>query len=275
MANEVVSEFVNSNSKVDIMLFFILACFIFVIILRLMIYITVTYAGVSNSPILINGAVNGNNLRVFEQDPSVKGSTPIKRSTNKDGISFTWSTWLNIDGPGTTQGYFTSDQHIFHKGNNGIDPITGVNIPHNAPGLYLSPNNELVVYMNTFDSIDGNKVVIGNIPRGKWFNVIIRVSEQYTLDVYINGKLVKRHILSGIPKQNYGNVYVGLNGGFSGSISSLRYYPRAISNIDILNLIRDGPNLKRLTVDNSNIFSKGEQYLSLQWFLSSHSPDYL
>jgi hypothetical protein len=118
MVNGVISEFVNSNSKVDILLFFILLCFIFVIVLRLLIYITVTYAGVSDSPILINGTVSGNDMRVFEQNPSVRGSTPIKRSTNEDGISFTWSTWLNIDGPGTIQGHqYVTDKHIFHKGN--------------------------------------------------------------------------------------------------------------------------------------------------------------
>ena len=32
--------------------------------------------------------------------------------------------------------------------------------------------------------------------------------ENRTLDAYINGTIVKRHILTGVPRQNYGNVYV-------------------------------------------------------------------
>ena len=54
----------------------------------------------------------------------------------------------------------------------------------------------------------------------KWVNVIVRVI-QHQVDVYINGNLAKRHILKGVPKQNYGDVYVSLNGGFSGKTSEV------------------------------------------------------
>jgi hypothetical protein len=272
-----INDFINSNSKADIIVFFVLLSVIFIIILRLVLYISIRLSSPSDSPILIKGMVDATKMRVIEQDPSVKGAIPIKRSKNEDGIEFTWSTWLNIgstwtnDPAGSTVGE-DKLQHIFHKGN--ID-TNGNPYPLNGPGLYLSSdNNNLVVIMNTVDSISGNKINVGNIPRNKWFNVIIRLSDQYTVDVYINGKLVKRHILDSIPKQNYGNVYVGLNGGFTGYVSSLRYYSYALSNIDIVNLLRDGPNLLLLSGDDSQTYDSGQQYLSLQWFLSSHSSSY-
>ena len=86
-----------------------------------------------------------------------------------------------------------------------------MNFPNNAPGLYLGPDgNQLTVMMNTFNQIN-EKFVIDDLPLNKWVNVIIRV-ENTTIDVYINGTIVKRHILSSVPKQNYGDVYVSMNG---------------------------------------------------------------
>lgn len=265
------SEFTNSNSRVDILVFFVLMSLIFIILLQIIMYLTILFNSVSDSPILIDGRVSGNVMRVITQDPALKGSIPIKRSTHEDGIEFTWSTWLNING--TSHPDAGEYQHIFHKGDNVILLPTGMNNILNAPGLYLSSDNELVICMNTYDS-PFNNVRIDNIPRNKWFNIIIRLSDQYTLDIYINGKLVKRHILDTIPKQNYGDVYVGMNGGFDGYISSLRYYSRALSNIEILKIMNDGPNLKLLSHDKSLTNKNKQQYLSLQWFLNSHSSDY-
>lgn len=269
--NGLLSEFTNSNSRVDILVFFVLMSLIFIILLQIIMYITILLNSVSDSPILIDGRVSGTVMRVIAQDPALKGSIPIKRSTHEDGIEFTWSTWLNIDG--SNHPAVDKYKHIFHKGDNYILKMTGMNNILNAPGLYLSSDNELVVCMNTYET-PLNNVKIDNIPRNKWFNVIIRLSDQYTLDIYINGKLVKRHILDSIPKQNYGDVYVGMNGGFSGYISSLRYYSRALSNIEISKIMNDGPNLKLLSHDKSLSNKNKQQYLSLQWFLNSHSSDY-
>ena len=76
--------------------------------------------------------------------------------------------------------------------------------------------------MNTFTSINEG-VVVKDIPQNKWFNVAIRVQNK-VLDVYMNGSIVVRHKLGGVPKQNYSKVYVAKNGGFKGNSSNLRYY---------------------------------------------------
>jgi len=96
--------------------------------------------------------------------------------------------------------------------------------PNNAPGLYIAPDtNALVVVMNTFEHIK-EEMIIPDIPLNKWINVIIRVDEQHKLDAYVNGNLIRRHIMKSIPRQNYGDVYVSMNGGFSGYTSSLQYF---------------------------------------------------
>ena len=83
----------------------------------------------------------------------------------------------------------------------------------------------LMIVMNSFDEIM-EKIQIKDLPLHKWVNVIIRVTKQQQLDVYINGTLVKRHMLKGVPRQNYGDVYLSMNGGFSGNTSELRYFEK-------------------------------------------------
>ena len=84
------------------------------------------------------------------------------------------------------------------------------------------------------------------------------------MDTYINGTIVNRHEFTTVPKQNYGDVYVNMNSGYSGLLSSLRYYGHALTGVEIENLVKAGPNL---TADESmKIFPP---YLSLRWFFSS------
>ena len=115
--------------------------------------------------------------------------------------------------------------------------------------------------MNTFNNII-EKVLIEDIPINKWINVVIRVKDRL-MDTYINGTIVSRYEFNSVPRQNYGDVYVNMNDGYSGMLSSLRYYDYAISGIDVENLVKTGPNLK--ADDSMNIFPP---YFSLRWFFS-------
>jgi hypothetical protein len=219
-----------------------------------------TYLLEPSSVYLVKGMIAGNAQMVIQQDPSISGAVPIERSDNKDGIEFTWSVWVNLTDIGKTSQY----QHIFHKGEQNIDTDTGLNFPNNAPGLYISPNtNELVVIMNTFNVIN-EEIKIPNFPMNKWVHVVIRVMNNNALDIYINGALAKRHILSSVPKQNYGNVYVASNGGFTGNLSNLRYFKYAIQPGELLALTDAGPNL---TIHSKSVaLASVPPYLSMQWY---------
>jgi hypothetical protein len=67
-----------------------------------------------------------------------------------------------------------------------------------------------------------------------------------------------------MPKQNYGDVYVAMNGGFDGNISNLWYYNYALGTTAIQNLVKKGPNTKMIgtTGLNDNTYD----YLSIRWF---------
>jgi len=93
--------------------------------------------------------------------------------------------------------------------------------------------------MSTFDN-PKEELIIGDIPIRKWINVMIRC-EQHKLDIFINGMMTRSHILKGVPKQNYDNVYIGLNGGFAGQISKLQYFGRNLNNDEIRKIYENGP----------------------------------
>jgi hypothetical protein len=101
-------------------------------------------------------------------------------------------------------------------------------------------------------------------------NVIIRC-ENNKLDVFINGTITRSMELNGVPKQNYGDVYIAANGGFSGYISNLWYYNYALGTLEISNLVKQGPNT---TLAYSMVNDKLSKYLSLRWYFYGSGNGY-
>ena len=259
------NDFLNSDSFVSKFAYLLLVIFIFMLLLRLSINILSYLYKPNDSPRLINGMVDATQMIVFPQDNS---PTTIYRSNNENnGIEFTWSTWIfinNIDGDNNRNNN-NMYKHVFSKGNSDLSG-NGMVQPNNAPGLYIAPNtNTLVVVMNTYEVIN-EEITIPDIPLNKWVNVIIRC-QNTTLDVYINGTITRSINLVGTPKQNYGDVLVGMNGGFNGYISNLWYYNYSLGTAEIQRIIDNGPNTKMI---GSNILgNKLYDYLSLRWFYGS------
>jgi hypothetical protein len=256
-----VRDFMESNTLIAKVAFLLLVVFIFIILLRLGISLLSWLMSPKESPHLLDGMVDAKQMLVFTQDPSSSTSATIYRSVNAtDGLEFTWSVWIYIDDLQYLQGQF---KHVFSKGNSDIQ-TNGLVYPNNAPGLYIAPNkNDLIVMMNTYNVIN-HEIVIPDIPLNKWVNVIIRC-QNTTLDVYINGTITRSMQLPGIPKQNYGDVYVALNGGFSGNISNLWYYNYALGTADINAIAQKGPNVK-FTGSGAADGMKSKDYLSLRWY---------
>ena len=251
----------QNSSLIAKFAFLLIVLFSFMVLLRVGI-IAVSYLTQPNdSPKLITGMVDAKQMIQIPQDPSASGAITIYRSENETtGVEFSWSVWIYIDNLANYNEH--KYKTVFYKGNAGIGE-QGLNFPNNAPGLYIAPDtNALVVMMNTYNSIN-EETVIPDIPLNKWINVIIRCKNT-TLDVYINGTIAKSIELVSVPKQNYGDVFVGLNGGFDGNVSNLWYYNYALGTTDIQNLVMKGPNTKMV---NANMNMKRlSNYLSLRWY---------
>lgn len=275
-------DFLTANNSVAKFAFLILILILFMLLFSLGSAILSLFFTQKHNPILIDGMIDSTQMLVIPQDPSKKDAKPILRSNNeREGLEFTWSVWVMINGTlynNNTKSYM----HVFHKGNDTINTTgsgggeMGTNFPLNGPGLYITPRLDdtekgnvagFKIIMNTFSTIN-EEIIIKNIPLNKWVNVIIRVTKQGQLDVYISGTLVKRLKLNSVPRQNYGDVYVSLNGGFPGNTASLRYFEKAIGTNDIQSIIDKGPNTKIIAAS-----SKGKndtnKYLSTRWYMQS------
>jgi hypothetical protein len=258
------NDLLDSDSLVLKIAFLLLVVFAFIVLLRLGVIIIGYIFKANQSPHLINGMVDATQMLIYQQDPSNNDSVTIYRSVNaNNGIEFSWSVWIFINNLQYLEGQY---RHIFHKGNGNLE-TSGLVFPNNAPGLYLAPNtNNLIVVMNTFNVIN-EEITITDIPLNKWVNVIIRCQES-VLDVYINGTITRSLQLQGVPKQNYGNVFVAMNGGFDGYISNLWYYNYALGTAAIQNLIKKGPNTTMVGSDGSGMNDKTRDFLALRWYFA-------
>lgn len=266
--NAGMNDFLKSNSLVAKIAFLLLVIVAFMFFFKVGIQLLSWYFDSSDSPHLIDGMVDAKQMLVFSQDPGSGNRATIYRSVNENkGIEFTWSVWVYIENLQYLEGRY---KHVFYKGNSNLEE-NGLNFPNNSPGLYIAPNtNALVVMMNTYNVIN-EEITIPDIPMNKWVNVIIRCQNS-TLDVYINGTITRSVQLSGVPKQNYGDVFVASNGGFDGKISNLWYYNYALGTTDIQNISSGGPNTKFLSNNGLNLLDN--DYLSLRWFFAGSGDMY-
>jgi len=263
-------DFLESNTLIAKTAFLLLVIILFFVLLRICISLLSWLLAPSQNMTLVNGMADATLPIIISQDPSSQASMPIIRSINQsDGIEFTWSIWMFIKPVATSS---TDMSHIFSKGlyNSGsIGACYNKSASsNNAPGLYLSGANTLEVLMDTTTTPACNTatnapIIIDNMPINKWFNVVIRLTNN-VMDVYINGRLTQRKTFTdGVPNQNYDDVYICQNGGFNGYIADLKYYNSSIGTSEINSIVSSGPNT---SINTSNLKNNMPPYLSGNWY---------
>jgi hypothetical protein len=115
-----------------------------------------------------------------------------------------------------------------------------------GPRIFLSPTeNTLNVRVSLFPDDtaagaatpgaettgDSQTCTVENVPLQSWFSVSVTVFQR-NLDIYINGRLVKSCVLTGIPRPATGDVILNDAGGFSGTICNVNYYNQMLSPDD-------------------------------------------
>jgi hypothetical protein len=284
-------EFLDSNSIIAKIGFILLVLIVFFFALRVCMMIMSFFLSPSSSPYLVNGMVPGNTKAIISQNPQTTDAVNILRSNNEDtGVEFSWSVWLLVQPSTSVTDESKTFQNIFTKGDGFFGDSTtnqkGLSMVDNGPGLYLlndvSGNTKLgtmklVAIMDVHNpsptqysvenmyTINSPFVCASNIPIGKWFHVVLRL-ENTLLDLYVNGVLSARTILQDVPKQNYGDVTVCGNGGFSGQLSNLRYYNYALNVFQIGSISWWGPNTNASSIGNALQANNGYTYLSSAWY---------
>tara|TARA_B100000700_G_scaffold330036_1_gene454277 strand:+ start:2532 stop:3275 length:744 start_codon:yes stop_codon:yes gene_type:complete len=84
---------------------------------------------------------------------------------------------------------------------------------------------------------------IKNIPLQRWNNITITLWNQ-TVDVYLNGGLVRSCIMPEYPVPSSGDIFVSHFGGFNGYISDVKYFAQHLTSREIQKIYNKGPNLK-------------------------------
>ena len=204
------------------------------------------------SPMILEGTKSARKSMVIPQNNK---NLILYRSDNQPhGIEFTYNFWMVIE----DYGYKSSEwKHIMHKGNK-------EGTPNMCPGFYLHPNkNSMRVYINTMTQMK-EYFDIDNLPLKKWVCVALVVKQQVA-ELYINGMLKKRHELTSIPRQNYGELWLNLFGGFDGFMSKVQYHRRALNHQDVLALLKSGPSSNSSCVDSDD----KPPYLDEEWWVNS------
>lgn len=118
-----------------------------------------------------------------------------------------------------------------------------------GPSVYLGENtNTLNVELSTYSSDGGSEtetkenVAIPNIPLQKWTHIVV-TNHNRAIDVYIDGKLVKTHVLDNVVRMDKikeTDLSITPNGGFSGYLSQLRYFARSVNPREAYDLYKQG-----------------------------------
>ena len=169
------------------------------------------------------------------QDPADESSILLRRSVNEDeGIESSYMWWSYIDDFHYNQGTL---RPIFFKGDTKNLSIS------RAPGVYLAPEgNSLLVYMNTYS--DPNvSLVVDNLASKMWMHFALVVTQK-TIEIYVNGHLKVSKVLTSLPRQNFGDLHVNTDGGYSGYLSRLRYFDYAVTFSEIDVALNQGPSSK-------------------------------
>ena len=266
------SEFLESNTLVAKFAFIILVLIGFMFLFRIGMIALAYFLQPSESPYLVKGLISGNESITIPQNSFANASTILWSSNQQTGIEFTYSVWISLS-KSESVGKF---RHIFNKGSYDLSAGSGMNVDSNAPGLYVKSNddgsNSLRVIMDTLTTnsisstaMHGTPIDIEGIPYKKWMNVVIRCQNRI-LDIYVNGVLTSRKDLVNVPRQNYGDVFVCRDGGFSGQLSDLRYYARALNVFEINNVVGTGPNLSTSTSTTAPSGNSNPYFLSSLWY---------
>ena len=248
-----IKEDISNNETLMLVIKVVLVLILLIILINIIKYFYIKWdVDQTSSPMLVNGTKNAKNAMVISQDPSHTNYVPIKRSVNQDGIEFSYALWFLVNDFNYKQGEW---KHMFHKGNSS-------SYPNRAPGVWIHPNTNMIrIYMNTMKTLL-EFVDIDNIPLRKWVHLVIVVKNRFLL-IYVNGFLKIKKELTSLPRQNYGNVWTNMYGGYEGYLAKLQYFDKAITSEQIDTLVSEGPGIGNC-IDSKEV----PPYLDDSWWLN-------
>ena len=207
---------------------------IMLVVIFVLLYIVIRY--ISSDVGTLTGLTSAKTMQRIEPT-SLSAS-----STSGNTSNFTYSIWFFIDDWNYRYG---EKKVIFGR------MTTNNNKKNPCPSVVLdSIQNNIVVSLAVFPGLDeqpldGNNILvhscgISNVPIQRWCNFLLSVYGR-TLDLYLDGKLVRTCVLPGVAKIDANApVYVTPMGGFSGWTSLFQYWAEATNPQKAWNIYKSG-----------------------------------
>jgi len=193
------------------------------------------------------------NIQSGQTSSTIPSSSLATNGSSVPSSNFAYSVWIYVNDWNYRYG---EPKVIFGRmgaqSAPGSGSVPGVSGMDPCPAVVLDAiENNLSISLGCYPGINqqpttpgGNTVVhtcnIANIPIQKWVNIIVSVYGR-SMDVYIDGKLVRTCLLPGVANvNNNSNVYVTPSGGFDGYTAKLQYYPNALNPQQAWNIYSQG-----------------------------------
>ena len=216
-----------------------------------------------------------NSLSNIQNAQNTSTITASSLATNSSGTSdsnFSYSVWFYVNDwnyrYGEPKVVFGRMGALSDASGGSISGVSGLDP---CPSVVLGAiENNLIVSLGCYPGVNeqpttsGGKTVIhncmvSNIPIQKWVNLTLSVYGR-TMDLYIDGKLVRTCLLPGIANvNNNADIYLTPKGGFNGWTSNLQYYPNSLNPQDAWNIYAKGYGGSML----SNLFGSYQVEVSL------------
>jgi hypothetical protein len=201
----------------------------------------------------LSGLVSGETMTKID-------STSLATSSTGSSNNFTYSIWFFINDwnyrYGEAKVIYGRMGNVSSSGS--IDGVSGLDP---CPAVVLGAiENNLSIAVGCYPGANevpttpsGKSVVhtcsVANVPIQKWVNLLISVYGR-TLDVYIDGKLVRTCLLPGVAMVNTNsNIFVTPAGGFNGWTSKFQYWPNSFNPQQAWNIYTQGYRSNALSSD--------------------------
>mgnify|MGYP000849785700 FL=1 len=192
------------------------------VIVIILLYVIFRY--IFSSSTQINGLTNAKTVTKIDADDITSTST----------ANYAYSVWFYIDDWSYRYG---EPKIVLGRLDDNLHP---------SPSIVLGAiENNLQVSVSCYPKADSttdivHKCNVANIPLQRWVNAIVSLYGR-TLDIYIDGKLVRTCVLPGVAKiSTKAPVYVTPGGGFSGYTANIHYYDNSLNPQEAYNIYRLG-----------------------------------
>jgi hypothetical protein len=211
--------------EVKTILIFVIVVVLLILVFRYVMTDVNTLSGLSSAQNMIQ-------IQAADLAPSDSGSTS----------NFSYSIWFYVDDWNYRYG---EPKVIFGRMTTG----TGQNEP--CPSVVLGPvQNNVIVSLAVYPGLDEqpedgtNFIVhncsIANVPIQRWSNLTVSAYGR-TLDLYLDGKLVRTCVLPGVAKIDANApVYITPMGGFSGWTAKFKYWGDSCDPQKAWNIYKEG-----------------------------------